>query len=148
MKYKFIGISTDVLSFSLSGAKIAPNKPFEVVPHFDRRILPVENSKLVAVSIAVKIESTEEKPLPYNISAVLTGLFEPEKEKYTADEERSFVIEATKIVYPYLNTAVTGLMAQAHVRPIVLPIVEGTVFKEDRPEEKPVYGFTVDNNIN
>ena len=57
-------------------------------------------------------------------------------------EERSFVIEATKLIYPYLRSAVTNLTASAYIAPLNLPVITGPIFPEDRD----VYAFSVDNS--
>ena len=62
----------------------------------------------------------------------------------TEKEERTFVIEGTKIVYPYLRAAVTNLTAGAFIAPLNLPVISGPIFPEDRD----TYAFSVDNNEN
>ena len=101
------------------------------------------NDKLQFVALSVKIESTEEEPKPFNIFATLVGVFEVEDMKSSA-EERSFVIEATKLVYPYLRACVTNLTANAFIAPLNLPVIDGPIFPEDRDN----YAFTTDGGAN
>ena len=58
------------------------------------------------------------------------------------DEERRFVIDATKLLYPYLRTAVSSLMASVQIPPLYLPVISGPVFPEDRD----VFAFTTQSN--
>ena len=91
------------------------------------------NEKLNFVALSVKIESTEAEPKPFNIFATLVGVFEVDGMSGAADERR-FVIEATKLVYPYLRSAVTNLTASAFIAPLNLPVISGPIFPEDRDQ--------------
>lgn len=138
MRYDFKGITTEELTYKLNRVQIAPNQRLDIKPQFARQVRkPNDNKKLIFISLAVKIESNEKEPKPFDLNVNLVGVFELEKEDYTAQEERSFVIEATQMLYPYLRSAVTNLTAQAYVTPLNLPIINGPIFPEDRD----VYAF-------
>ncbi|MDE6690558.1 MAG: protein-export chaperone SecB [Clostridia bacterium] len=138
MKYDFRGITTEELSYRLNRVQIAPNQRLDIKPQFARQVRkPNDNKKLVFISLAVKIESTEQEPKPFDINVNLVGVYELEKEDYTQQEERAFVIEATQMLYPYLRATVTNLTAQAYVTPLNLPVINGPIFPEDRD----VYAF-------
>ena len=138
MKYDFKGITTEELSYKINRVQIAPNQRLDIKPQFARQVRkPNDNKKLAFISLAVKIESTEAEPKPFDLHVNLVGVFELDTDNYTAQEERSFVIEATSVLYPYLRTAVSNLTAQAFVSPLVLPIISGPIFPEDRD----VYAF-------
>lgn len=142
MKYEFKGISVEELSFKLNRVQLAPNQRLDIKPQFSRQVRKAnENKKLIFIALSVKVESTEEEPKPFNITAGLVGIFELESEEYTQQEERSFVIEATRSLYPYLRAAVTNLTAQAYITPLNLPILNGPIFPEDRD----VYAFAPGN---
>ena len=98
------------------------------------------NDKLNFIALSVKIESSEAEPKPFDINVTLVGVFEAEVANQ--NEERNFVIEGTKLIYPYLRSAVTNLTANAFIAPLNLPVITGTIFPEDRD----VYAFSVDNN--
>lgn len=133
MKYEFRGITTEELSYKINRVQIAPNQRLDIKPQFSRQVRkPNENKKLIFISLAVKVESTEAEPKPFDINVNLVGVYELEKEDYTAQEERSFVIEATQMLYPYLRAVVTNLTAQAYVSPLNLPVISGPIFPEDR----------------
>ena len=138
MKYEFKGITTEELSYKLNRVQLAPNQRLDIKPQFARQVRkPNDNKKLMFISLAVKIESTEAEPKPFDLNVNLVGVFELEKEDYTQQEERAFVIESTQLIYPYLRSAVTNLTAQAYIAPLNLPIINGPIFPEDRD----VYAF-------
>ncbi len=143
MKYDFKGITTEELSYRLNRIKLEPNQRLDIKPQFARQVRKAnDNQKLIFISLAVKIESTEAEPKPFNIDAGLVGVFELETENYTQEEERAFVIEATQLLYPYLRSTVTNLTAQAYITPLNLPVINGPIFPEDRD----VYVFGVGND--
>ncbi|MDE5789289.1 MAG: protein-export chaperone SecB [Clostridia bacterium] len=138
MRYDFKGITTEELSYKLNRVQIAPNQRLDIKPQFARQVRkPNDNKKLVFISLAVKIESTEKEPKPFNLDVNIVGVFDLEKEDYTAQEERSFVIEATQLLYPYLRSTVSNLTANAFITPLNLPVITGPIFPEDRD----VYAF-------
>lgn len=138
MRYDFKGITTEELSYKLNRVQLAPNQRLDIKPQFARQVRkPNDNKKLVFISLAVKIESTEKEPKPFNLDVNLVGVYELEKEDYTAQEERAFVIEATQMLYPYLRSTVSNLTAQAYITPLNLPVLSGPIFPEDRD----VYAF-------
>ncbi|MDE7306356.1 MAG: protein-export chaperone SecB [Clostridia bacterium] len=144
MKIDFKGITAEELSFRLNRVKLNPEDKLDIKPQFSRQVRKVNgNDKLNFIALSVKIESTEAEPKPFDIHATLVGVFEVEDVKNDA-EERNFVIEGTKIVYPYLRAAVTNLTASAFIAPLNLPVISGPIFPEDRD----VYAFSVDNNNN
>ncbi len=144
MKIDFKGITAEDLSFKLNRVRLNPEDKLDIKPQFSRQVRRVNgNDKLQFVALSVKIESTEEEPKPFNIFATLVGVFEVEDMKSSA-EERSFVIEATKLVYPYLRACVTNLTANAFIAPLNLPVIDGPIFPEDRDN----YAFTTDGGAN
>lgn len=144
MKIDFKGITAEELSFKLNRVKLNPEDKLDIKPQFSRQVRKVNgNDKLNFIALSVKIESTEAEPKPFDIFATLVGVFEVEDVR-TEKEERTFVIEGTKIVYPYLRAAVTNLTAGAFIAPLNLPVISGSIFPEDRD----TYAFSVDNNEN
>ncbi len=133
MKYEMKGISVEELAFKITHARIEPNARLDIKPQFSRQVRKAnDNKKLVFINLAVKVESTEEEPKPFDITASLVGFFETETEDYSAQEERDFVVGATQLLYPYLRSAVTNLTAQAYISPLNLPVINGPIFPEDR----------------
>lgn len=138
MRYDFKGITTEELTYKLNRVQIAPNQRLDIKPQFARQVRkPNDNKKLMFISLAVKIETSEQEPKPFDLNVNLVGVFELEKEDYNAQEERAFVIEATQLLYPYLRSTVSNLTAQAYITPLNLPVISGPIFPEDRD----VYAF-------
>ncbi|MDE6504381.1 MAG: protein-export chaperone SecB [Clostridia bacterium] len=134
MKIDFKGITGEELSFKLNRIKLNPEDKLDIKPQFSRQVRKVNgNDKLNFVALSVKIESTEAEPKPFNIFVTLVGVFEVDGMSGAADERR-FVIEATKLVYPYLRSAVTNLTASAFIAPLNLPVISGPIFPEDRDQ--------------
>lgn len=142
MNIDFKGITAEELSFKINRVRINPDERLDIKPQFSRQVRKVNgNDKLNFVALSVKIESTEKEPKPFDIFVTLVGVFEVDDVKSEA-EERKFVIEATKTVYPYLRAAVTNLTASAYVAPLNLPVIAGPIFPEDRD----TYAFAVGGN--
>ncbi len=139
MKYDFKGITAEELSFKLNRVRLNPEEKLDIKPQFSRQVRKVNgNDKLNFIALSVKIESTEAEPKPFDIDVTLVGIFEVE-EVANDTEERKFVIEATKLLYPYLRAAVTNLTASAYVAPLNLPVITTPIFPEDREQ----YAFSV-----
>lgn len=134
MKIDFKGITAEEISFKLNRVKLNPEDKLDIKPQFARQVRKVTgNDKLNFVSLSVKIESTPEEPKPFDINVTLVGIFEVE-DVHGEAEERKFVIEATKLVYPYLRSQVTNLTASAYIAPLNLPVISGPIFPEDRDQ--------------
>lgn len=143
MKIDFKGITAEEISFKLNRVKINPQDKLDIKPQFSRQVRKVNgNDKLNFVALSVKIESTEAEPKPFNINVTLVGIYEVEVAN--KEEERDFVIQATKELYPYVRAAVTNLTASAYISPLNLPTLTGPLF----PEDKDVYAFTVGGGLN
>lgn len=141
MKIDFKGVTGEELSFKMNRVRLNPQDKLDIKPQFSRQVRKANNNdKLNFVALSVKIESTEEEPKPFNINATIVGVFEVEDVKNDM-EERAFVIEATKAVYPYLRAAVANLTVNAFIAPLNLPVLNGPLFPEDRDQ----YAFTVGN---
>lgn len=139
MKYDFKGITAEELSFKLNRVRLNPDEKLDIKPQFSRQVRKVNgNDKLNFIALSVKIESTEAEPKPFDINVTLVGVFEVEDVANDA-EERRFVIDATKLLYPYLRAAVTNLTASAYVAPLNLPVITTPIFPEDRDQ----YAFSV-----
>ncbi|MDE5897483.1 MAG: protein-export chaperone SecB, partial [Clostridia bacterium] len=79
-----------------------------------------------------KIEHKDDAPKPFNLTVRLVGVFEVEN-MVSDEDKRTFAINATETMFPYLRAAVTNLTADALINPLTLPIVPGsTLFPDDR----------------
>ncbi len=138
MKYNFRSINAEELSFKHNRVKLEPNTRLDIKPQFSRQVRKVNgNDKIIFVALSLKVESTESDPKPFDVNVTLVGTFEVEDIVAGSDEERDFIIEATKILFPYLRASVTNLTASAYVSPLNLPVINGPIFPEDRD----VYAF-------
>ncbi len=141
IKFDFKGITVEELSYNLNRVKLEPNQRLDIKPQFSRQVRKAnDNAKLNFIALSVKIATTEAEPKPFNLTASVVGIFELAEEP-SAQDERSFVIEATKLLYPYLRSVVTNLTAQAYISPLNLPVISGPIFPEDRD----VYAFAPGN---
>lgn len=144
MKIDFKGVTGEELAFKINRIRINTDGKLDIKPQFSRQVRKVNgNDKLNFIALSVKIENTEAEPKPFDIHVTMVGVFEVDGIKDDA-EERSFVIEATKTVYPYLRQAVSSLTSVAGIAPLYLPVIGGTLFPEDRDS----YGFTISGGGN
>lgn len=130
MKFDLKGITAEELTFKLNRVRLAPDAKLDIKPQFARQVRKsAAGDDILFVSLSVKVESTEEEPKPFDIFVTLVGIFGTE---LSAEEERPFVVEATRILYPYLRAAVTNLTSSAFIAPLNLPVIDGPIFPEDR----------------
>ena len=128
------GIRADEMSFKLNAVRPQNGAKMELKPTFSRKVRrAVENEKLCFITLTVKIEKTEDSPKPFDLNVTFTGVFESNAE--TEEDRRAVVVAGTAVLYPYLRAAVTTLTTTALAAPVVLPVVSGPLFAEDR--EKP-----------
>ncbi len=128
------GIRADEMSFKLNAVRPQNGTKMELKPTFSRKVRrAVENEKLCFITLTVKIEKTEDSPKPFDLNVTFTGVFESNAE--TEEDRRAVVVAGTAVLYPYLRAAVTTLTTTALAAPVVLPVVSGPLFPEDR--EKP-----------
>lgn len=140
MKINFRGVGAEELSFKMNRVKLEPNSRLDIKPQFSRQVRKVkDNDKLNFIALSLKVESTEAEPKPFDLHVTLVGTFDVEDMVAGSDQEREFVIEGTKLLFPYLRAAVTNLTASAYIAPLNLPVISGPIFPEDRD----VYAFTV-----
>ena len=140
MKINFRGVGAEELSFKMNRVKLEPNSRLDIKPQFSRQVRKVkDNDKLNFIALSLKVESTEAEPKHFDLHVTLVGTFEVEDMVAGSDQEREFVIEGTKLLFPYLRAAVTNLTASAYIAPLNLPVISGPIFPEDRD----VYAFTV-----
>lgn len=133
IKYSLKALTADELSFKVNPIKATPETKFEIKPFFTRQIRQAnENQKIHLVILECKIETTEESPKPFNLTARFVGVFEVENMK-TDEDRRVFAVNATETMFPYLRASVTNLTADALINPLTLPVVPGaTIFPDDR----------------
>ena len=142
IEYSLKALTADELSFKVNPIKANPDTKFEIKPVFTRQIRQAnENPKMNIVILECKIESTEESPKPFNLHTRFVGVFEVNNME-TDEDKRTFAINATETMFPYLRAAVTNLTADALINPLTLPVVPGsTLFPEDRGPNRYTLNF-------
>ncbi|MGN1235121.1 MAG: protein-export chaperone SecB [Christensenellaceae bacterium] len=147
MQIQFRGVNAREMSYKVNRIQAQPDTKFQIMPAFARSIQRIaENEKVCIVNLNMKVESTEEKPMPFNLFISLVGIFEVEG-MVTDEDQRKFAIEATNILFPYIRSAATNLTAVAYTNPLILPVVPGgAIFPEDR-EDRTV-SIVTDGGIN
>lgn len=129
------GIRADEMSFKLNAVRPQNGSKMELKPTFSRKVRrAVENEKLCFITLTVKIEKTEDSPKPFDLNVTFTGVFESNAE--TEEDRRAVVVAGTAVLYPYLRAAVTTLTTTALAAPVVLPVVSGPLFPEDREKSE------------
>ncbi len=131
--YSLKALTADELMFKVNPIKATPDMKFEIKPFFSRQIRQAnENPKINIVVLECKIEHKDDSPKPFNLTARFVGVFEVENMN-TDEDKRTFAINATETMFPYLRAAVTNLTADALINPLTLPVVPGsTLFPDDR----------------
>ena len=140
MNFFFKGLTVEELSYTFNKIKFDPNSKFEIKPQFSRQLRKA-NDTTYLVNLSVSIKSTEQEPKPFDLAVSLVGIFDVQGVT-NAQQERDFVIEATRQMYPYLRSHVTTLTATALIAPLTLPTINGPLF----PEDKDVYAFSAGEN--
>ena len=135
------GIRAEEMRYALTNVRVSKDTRFDLNPAFSRQVRrTVGNEKLFFVTLAVKIENSEESPKPFDLSVRLTGIFETPAD--SEEERKAFTVQATEVLYPYLRAAVTNLTTAAYAAPLVLPVVNGALFPEDREGAEEDSGYT------
>lgn len=138
VNFSLKGIRAEEMRFALTNVRVTKDTRFDLKPAFSRQVRRVvDNEKVFLVALAVKIENTEESPKPFDLTVRITGIFETAAS--TDEERKAFTVEATEVLYPYLRAAVTNLTTAAFAAPIVLPVVNGAIFPEDRDDPSSEY---------
>lgn len=129
------GIRADEMSFKLNGVRLPNGGKVGLAPSFSRRVRrAVENDKVCFITLTVKIENTPDAPKPFDLTVTMTGVFESDAS--SDEEKKAVVVEGTAVLYPYLRSAITNLSTAALAAPIVLPVMNGSLFPEDREKSE------------
>ncbi len=133
-KFRILETHCSEMHFRLNIIKSEPNTRFEINPTFNRTVRKIkELPKRRIVELSLRIESTEKEPKPFDIVINMSAAIDLEEEIWLVEDEKAFVIDATRMLFPYLRSAVTSLTASAMINPLVLPPLDGgSIFPEDR----------------
>ena len=155
MTIDFKALVPEEVSLKNTHQNIAPDTRVQIKSQFNcniRRNLN-NNPNLSAITLSFVSLSSEKEPAPFDIRVTYVGFFEgsiADKE-----EEKQFVMEGTKIIYPYLRSAVTALTTSANA-PVMLPLscpisferVEAQAQPNESEQKKSQYVFAVDDKLN
>ena len=135
-KFRILETHCNEMHFRLNLIKSEPNTRFEINPTFNRTVKKIkELPKRRIVELNVRIEGTEKEPKPFDIVIGMSATIDLEEEIWLVEDEKKFVIDATRMLFPYLRSAVTSLTATAMINPLVLPPLDGgSIFPEDKQE--------------
>ena len=93
----------------------------KLMPTFNKTITKV-NDNTAVVKLGISIAQTD-YPLPFTLSAAVSGVFE--LENWAMDAGRTLAMEDTALIilYPYLRALVSNVTANASIPPYFLPII-------------------------
>ena len=136
-KFKILETHCNEMHFRLNIIKTEPNTRFEINPAFNRTVKKIkELPKRRIIELSLRIESTEKEPKPFDIVLYMSSTIDLEEVLWLVDDEKEFIREATRMLFPYLRQTVTSLTATAMISPLMLPPIDGgTLFPEDRKPE-------------
>jgi len=135
INFSLRGITAEELTFKVNRVQMQDPR-FEIKPTFSRQVRSSnENKNIYVVALDCKIESTEETPKPFDITARYIGVFDTDGIE-TDEDRKKFAVKATEIIYPYLREGVSALTLTAMINPLTLPVIPGDIlFPEDRPKQ-------------
>lgn len=137
VKFRIMGMHAEEMHFRLNVIKAEPDTKFEIKPQFNRNLKKIkELPKRRIAELICRIESTNAEPKPFDMTLKLVAVFELEEEIWLVEEEKEFAQASTRIMFPYLRSAVANLTTTAMMPPLQLPVIDGgLMFPEDRGEE-------------
>ena len=136
------------ISLKNTHLNIAPDTRVQIKSQFSCNLKRNINGD--AITLSFLSLSSEQEPSPFDVRVTYVGFFEGTIAD--SEEERNFVIEGTKIIYPYLRSAVSALTTSANA-PVMLPLAcpisfaPGTAQRVNE-QKKDGYVFQVDDKLN
>lgn len=100
---------------------------FKLSPKIQCEIKRIDNT--LDVILGCHIESSNEEVAPFNLTAVINGVFEEMQEE---DQFIDFKENAVAILYPYLRSLVASVTTLCEVATLNLPIVNVTEYLQDK----------------
>lgn len=97
-----------------------------ISPMFKRGIEDCGNDRY-KVQLSLSIKSTEENPLPFDLSVIMTGDFELCMKEENNKLKNALLNDNTvAIMFPFLRSTIATLTTMANIEPLVLPVVNVT----------------------
>ena len=155
MTIDFKALVPEEISLKNTHQNISPETRVQIKSQFNcniRRNLN-NNPNLSAITLSFSSLSSEQEPAPFDIRVTYVGFFEGSIAN--KEEEKQFVMEGTKIIYPYLRSAISALTTSANA-PVMLPLgcpisfdrVEAQAQPGETEQKKSQYVFAVDDKLN
>lgn len=130
--FKFLGYIVPEVSLEIKDPFfVAPIQKNEINVDIQHNFIK-ENNRFVEVVLRIKIRNTEES---FRIALTLKGGFEASKEMSDEMFKQLYSINAPAVLFPYVRAYVSTLTAQAGVPPIILPLLNFTIKKEEPKDE-------------
>jgi preprotein translocase subunit SecB len=89
--------------------------------------------KAIFVSFSVTIENTEKEPTPFDLHALVRGIFIVDEKSSEQDACDFLDTYGTQIVFPYLRSLVSSLTAAAMIPSLQLPLISPDDFGHSCP---------------
>ena len=128
------GIRADEMSFKLNNVRPQEGK-LDLKPTFSRKGAPRRRERARQLRHAQRADRVRGgqpqtlRPVRIRHGHFRDGTPPPRRKSGFA------VVECTQLLFPYLRSAVTNLTTAAMSAPVVLPVVSGPLFPEDRKLE-------------
>lgn len=130
--FKFLGYIVPEVSLEIKDPFfVAPIQKNEINVDIQHNFIK-ENNRFVEVVLRIKIRNTEES---FRIALTMKGGFEASKEMSDEMFKQLYSINAPAVLFPYVRAYVSTLTAQAGVPPIILPLLNFTIKKEEPKDE-------------
>jgi preprotein translocase subunit SecB len=137
MSCQINSIQVVVDSYYFKKNVVTPQKSYEIAPNVQREIglenldKCIDDSRKAFVRFKVTVTSTDEKPTPFDLEAVVTGFFTMNKDANEKEANTFLKVNASRMVFPYLRSLVSSLTASAMIPSLQLPLA----FFDEETEE-------------
>lgn len=105
------------------------DEPIKLNPTFDRGIKKI-NKDSAKIILGFEIKSTEENPSPFNLSIVISGIFE--LNDWESKDTDIMKYNTLSVLFPFLRSLIATVTANASIPPYILPVINiNALFDED-----------------
>ncbi len=117
MLLKFLGYKVEASSFQNNEMKKGPI--ITLNPNIQMDIK--KDPKNLFLTVTVTLQSTEEKPTPFDLMTRIKGSFEIVEDSLDINKMR---IESSRVLFPYVRSYITTYTALAGIPPYILPVID------------------------
>lgn len=110
------------IGFELN-ANYVPNEQhtIKIAPKFERIIHKIDDENF-QLTLSVRIATSEENPVPFNVNVAISGDFHL-KNWESSENVNLYRLSAPAILFPYLRSIITMVTADSGFPPYIMPIV-------------------------